>query len=130
MHPESVRSAPIFSCKQKRSSQESDNSKFSADTCTLGRREVPQPSVSFCHGTDGIARANKEHALQGIKDIQDTKAPKKGMADLLNQGREYQGQNATQTADATTLTASDFDKKIKDLGFSIPTETDKDKKMG
>ncbi len=66
----------------------------------------------------------------GIKDIQDTKAPKKGMADLLNQGREYQGQNATQTADATTLTASDFDKKIKDLGFSIPTETDKDKKMG
>ena len=74
-----------------------------------------------------LSEANKESAMAGIKEIEAEQAKKKDMAELLNQAREYASGNYTKNAKDTSHTSSAFDKKIQDLGFSVPNDSDKDK---
>ena len=80
------------------------------------------PQLAFAMLQMKLAEANKESALQGIKDIEAVQAQKKEMAEVLNQAREYMSSssNYTKQAGGQPYTSSDFNKKVEGMGLSVP----------
>ncbi|MCR5814008.1 MAG: hypothetical protein K6G15_05915 [Desulfovibrio sp.] len=79
-----------------------------------------------------LADTNKKAAMDGIKDIEDQQAKKKEIADVLNQAREYRASDQRYTKDAggQPYTSPDFNKKVEDMGFTVPNtpkDTDQNK---
>ena len=68
-----------------------------------------------------LAKANKEQALAGIKEIEEQQAKKKELADILNQARNYKT-NGNHLTNLSVPTGIDdkFVKYCQENGFSIP----------
>ena len=69
-----------------------------------------------------LAKANKEQAMAGIKEIENEQAKKKQMAEILNQARDYKAsdRNYTKQAGGEPYTSSEFNKAVEGMGLSVP----------
>ena len=90
------------------------------------------PQVALAMLMLDLADTNKKAAMDGIKDIEAQQAEKKAMSEILNQAREYKASPDRYTKDAGghPYTSPDFNKKVEDMGFSVPNtagDTDKNK---